>query len=205
MIREKSPITRETGIHPGKHGMARKSKAKKKSAATVEKLLNLPTAERVRHGGIVVRGNIAHAEDPLRIDKLLKNGIIDEMQHLYGMQITTLWTIANRPFLKAAQYEPRHLMRLPDIAMINISRMSAEDKFHKAMGFLRPRDHELVCRICFKEEAAIAAGRAMGLAVNSITTYVRAAFDALGDALARMRDHNRDIERREQAQSEPAE
>ncbi len=175
--------------------MARKKKQKKLTGPAKEKSLNLPTLERMNHGGIIIRSNIARMEDPLRIDKLLRNGIIDEMQHLYGMQIITLWTIASRPFLKAAQYEPRQLMRLPDFAMINLSRMSAEDKFYKVMSFLRPREHELIGRICFKEQGAIEAGRGMNLPVNSITVYVRAAFDALGDALVRMRDLKREMEK----------
>jgi hypothetical protein len=42
-------------------------------------------------------------------------------------------------------------MRLPDFMMINLTSMSAEDQFHKVIGFLRPRAHELVKRICFEE------------------------------------------------------
>jgi hypothetical protein len=38
----------------------------------------------------------------------------------------------------------------------------------------------------------------MGLPVNSITVYVREAFDALGDALARMRDLRKELEKPEQ-------
>jgi len=174
--------------------MARQKKHRKKSMAKREREQNLPTQERMDHGGIVIRSNRAQAEDPLRIDKLLKNGIIDEMQHLYGMQIITLWTIASRPFIKISQYEQRSLACLPDFNAINLTRMSAEDQFHKTMGMLRAREHEIIRRICFEEQGAIEAGRAMGLAVNSITVYVRAAFDALGDALARMRDMKRQLE-----------
>jgi len=175
--------------------MARKKKQQKKPKVAVEYALNFPTQERMRRGGIIIRGNRAEEEDPLRIDKLFKNGIIDEMQHLYGMQIITLWTIANRPFIKAVQYEHRSLSRMPDFDMINISRMSAEDQFHKAMGFLSGRDYELIGRICFKEEGAIEAGSGMDLPVNGITSYVRAAFDALGNALAQMRDFRRALEK----------
>jgi hypothetical protein len=82
--------------------------------------------------------------------------------------------------------------------MINLSRMSAEDQFYKAMSFLRPREHELICRICFKEQGAIEAGRGMGLAINGITAHVRAAFDALGEALSRMRDARRELERKKE-------
>jgi hypothetical protein len=178
--------------------MARGKKPKKTTARAKERDRNLPTPERMRHGRVVIRSNIAHAEDPLRIDRLLRNGIIDEMQHLYGMQIITLWTISSRPFLKASQYEPRHLMRLPDFAAVNLSRMTAEDQFYKAMSFLRPRARELICRICFMEQGAIEAGRGMGLPVNSVTVYVREAFDALGDALAKMRELKRAIEKPEE-------
>jgi hypothetical protein len=175
--------------------MARRKKQKKGSRRTLANAENLPTLERMRHGGVLVRNNRAEAQDPLRIDKMLKNAIIDEMQHLYGMQIVTLWTIASRPFLKSMQYEQRSLTRLPDFELINLSRMNAEDQFYKTMSFLKPREHELICRICFKEQGAIEAGREMGLAVNGITAYVRAAFDALGEALARMRDLKRAMEK----------
>lgn len=180
--------------------MTRKKKQKKSGGAFKARDLHLPTQERMNHGSVIIRNNIAYADDPLRIDKLLKNGIIDEMQHLYGMQIITLWNIASRPFLKAAQYEPRHLMRLPDFNHINLSRMGAEDQFYKVMSLLKAREHELICRICFKEQAVIEAGRGMGLPVNSITVYARAAFDALGDALARMRDQKRAMEKADEVQ-----
>jgi len=177
--------------------MARRKKAKKSGKKTGKAFENLPTEERLRHGGILIRSNRAEAEDPLRIDRLLKNDVIDEMQHLYGMQIITLWTIASRPFLKSMRYEHRTGMRLPDFDHINLSRMSAEDQFYKTMGFLKPRAHELVRRICFEEQGAIAAGRAMGLPVNGITSYVREAFDGLGDALAKMRELRRALEKQE--------
>jgi hypothetical protein len=186
--------------------MTRKKKPKKKNPAVLENALNLPTVERLRHGGIVLRSNKAQAVDPLRIDKLLKNAVIDEMQHLYGIQIITLWNIASRPFLKAMQYEPRTLVRLPDFDHINLTRMGADDQFYKTMSFLKPRDHELICRICFKEQGAIEAGRSMGLPINGITSYVRAAFDALGNALSQMRDHKRTLEKQvEDAERSPTE
>lgn len=42
--------------------------------------------------------------------------------------------------------------------------------------------------------AAIAAGRQLGLPVNSITVYVHDAFDALGEALSAMRKYKRELE-----------
>jgi hypothetical protein len=184
--------------------MARRKKPKKNDIKVNKNQENLPTAERLRRGGIVVRNHRAEVEDPLRIDRLLKNGVIDEMQHLYGMQIITLWMIASRPFLKSMQYEQRTMVRLPDFDQINLSRMGAEDQFYKTMGFLRPRQHELICRICFREQGAIEAGRQMGLAVNGITSYVREAFDALGNALSRMREVKRALEKPPEEEALPA-
>lgn len=182
------------------------AKIKKKKAKDKKNKhgINLPTLERLTHGGIIVRNNIAQAEDPLRIDKLFKNAIIDEMQHLYGMQIITLWNIASRPFLKAMQYEPRSLTRLPDFDFINVSRMSAEDQFYKTMRFLKPREHDLIFRICIQEQGAIEAGRALKIPINSITSHVRFAFDALGDALARMRDEKRALEKPAEEMAQPS-
>jgi hypothetical protein len=182
--------------------MARRKKAKRNGRR--EHDFNLPTEERLRHGGIVVRNNRARAEDPLRIDKLLANSVIDEMQHLYGMQIITMWMIASRPFLKASQYEQRSLVRMPDFDHVNLTRMGAEDQFYKTLSFMRPRDYELICRICFKEQGAIEAGRGMKLPINSITSYVRAAFDALGEALARMRALKRALEKPPEEVTEPS-
>lgn len=175
-----------------------KSAKQKKSAKHLSlalKFPNLPTPERVGHGGISIRSNIALDSDPLRIDKLLKNGIIDEMHHLYGMQIITYWHIANRPFIRTASYEQRIGKTLGNFEFINITRMSAEDKFHKTMAFLTERERGLITRICFDELPAIEAGRSLGLPVNSITVYVRDAFDALGNALGRMRDFRKAMEK----------
>ena len=172
--------------------MARKKKVKKADLAI--KYPNLPTKERMGRGSIAIRNNIAQVDEPLRIDKLCKNGIIDEMQHLYGMQIITLWTIACRPFLRSMQYEPRISGSSPSFEYINLSRMSAEDQFHKAMGFMRQRDRDLIHKICFEEMAAIEAGKSLKLPINSITVYVRAAFDALGNALAQMRDMKKQLQ-----------
>jgi hypothetical protein len=171
----------------------KKKKKKRQKSYIAGRYPNLPTKERLARGGITIRNNIGQVDEPLRIDKLLSGGVIDEMQHLYGMQIITLWTIASRPFLKAMQYEHRS-GQMPNFEFINISRMSAEDQFYKTMGFLRKREHMLISKICFEEKGAIEAGREMKLPINSVTVYVRAAFDALGDALAKMRDIKKSME-----------
>lgn len=172
-----------------------KMKSNKKSNINIKKQSNeMPTHERLKRGGIVIRDNIAQAEEPLRIDKLLKNGIIDEMQHLYGMQIITYWMTANRPFLATMKYE-RVGGRTIDSDYVCLSRMGAEDMFHKTMARLNERERELIRRICFDEQGALEAGRALGLPVNGVTQYVRMAFDALGDALAAVRDLRKTLEK----------
>jgi|GEM_PF-957058 len=177
-------------------------KLKKTSQATNLALRypNLPTKERMRIGDVQIKNNIAQIYDPLRIDKMLKNDIIDETQHLHGMQIITLWTIANRPFLKASQYQPRidGSNCRPNFEFINISRMDAEDKFHKIMSFMSERNRLLIGKICFEEMPAIAAGKSLGLPINSITVYVRDAFDALGNALGKMRNFKKELEKNKQ-------
>lgn len=165
--------------------MGRKKNGKKEilTTKTSDHALNLPTVERMLKGDVRIRSNAGLVDEPMRIDKLLNNRIIDEMQHLYGIQITTYWMIANRPFMRTASYEQRVGKVLPGFDYINISRMSAKDKFYKTMEFLDARDRALISKIYFEEMGAIEAGRSLGLPVNSITVYVRAAFDALGNAL----------------------
>lgn len=163
-------------------------KPKKIKGIPAEHYANLPTLERMGQGEVRIRKGVVQVEDPLRIDKLLANGIIDEMQHLYGLQIITLWTIASRPMLRATRYDPSAVRGLmPDFTYMAVGRISAEDQFYKTMSRLRQRPHDLIVKICFEEKAAIAAGRELKLPVNSITVYVREAFDALGDALVAMR------------------
>ena len=174
----------------------KRRKIKKEQIAAL-KFPNYPTCERMQHNHVSIRNNIGLVDDPLRIDKMLKNGIIDEMQHLYGLQIITYWHIANRPFIRTASYEQRIGKGHGSFEFINISRMSAEDKFYKTMAFLSERNRALISKICFDELPAIEAGRSMGLPVNSITVYVRAAFDALGDALSAMRDFKKQQEKEE--------
>lgn len=161
----------------------------------VEQPEHFPTRERFARGDVRIRQNIAQVEDPLRIDKLLAGGVIDEMQHLYGMQIITLWTITMRPMLRATRYDPSMVRagRL-DMSALALGKMSAEDQFYKTMSLLRQRPHDLIAKICFEEKGAIAAGRELGLPVNSITVYVREAFDALGNALSEMRRHKKHVE-----------
>lgn len=154
---------------------------------------NAPTRERIRRGGVTLKSGGAQVEDPLRIDKLLKAGILDEMQHLYGLQIITLWHVCQKPQLRATRYEPVRGQR-PDFTHMALGRMGAEDLFYKTMGRLNRRDHGLISKICFEEMAAIAAGRSLALPVNSITAYVRAAFDALGNALAESRKMKKELE-----------
>lgn len=180
--------------------MTKKKKNKRIKKANLTKMQNMPTPERGNHSPILVRNNIAQIEEPLRIDKLLKAGIIDEMQHLYGMQIVTLWTIASRPLIKTMQFT--RLGGLPpDLSLLALSRMSAEDQYNKTIRSLRPRERELVTKICIEEMAAIEAGKMLKLPINSITVYVRSAFDALGNALAKMRDERKKIEEQENSVS----
>jgi len=181
--------------------MPRKKKTKN-SPISVVRLPNLPTQERMDKGYISIRDNIGLEEDPLRIDKLLKNAIIDEMQHLYGMQIITYWRIASRPFIRTASYEPRIGKIMPSFDAINISRMSAEDKFYKVFALLNEQNRQLITKICFEELPAIEAGKQIGLPINSITMYVRAAFDALGDALAKMRQQKRQMEKEKEGENQ---
>jgi len=165
---------------------------------SAERNINLPTPERRAKGSISVHNNIARADEPLRIDKLYRSGVIDEMQHLYGVQIITLWTTASRPLLKTMRYERIGSSLMPG-DFINISRMSAEDQLRKTLGFLCKRDYTLIGKICFEEQGAIEAGRSLKLPVNSITHYVCGAFDKLGEALARMRDFKKKLEEPEPA------
>jgi hypothetical protein len=182
--------------------MARNKKQTKiaKAALHALKFPNLPTAERAKWGDVSIRNNIGLVDDPLRIDKLLRNGIIDEMQHLYGMQIITYWHIANRPFIRTASYEQRIGRVVGNFEFINITRMSAEDKFYKTFAFLSERDRGLISKICFDELPAIEAGKSLGLPINSITVYVRNAFDNLGEALSKMRDFRKTMEKTEEVQ-----
>lgn len=177
--------------------MRRKKKQKRELPELTNQLQNLPTQERIAKGGIRIRGNMGLDEEPLRIDKLFRNGIIDEMQHLYGMQIITYWMIANRPFIRTASYEQRIGRIMPSLEFIQLSRMSAEDKFYKTMSLLTERERALIRKICLEETPVIEAGRSIGLPVNSITTYVRSAFDALGNALSQMRAFKKEMERLE--------
>lgn len=179
--------------------MARKKKHKTSLLEQLNTFPNLPTRERVAKGGVTIKSNIGIVDEPMRIDKLLKNGIIDEIQHLYGMQVTTYWMIANRPFLRTPSYEPRIGKTHSSLEYINLSRMSAEDMLYKTMDALNARERTLISKICFEEMAAIDAGRSIGLPVNGITSYVRAAFDALGDALAAMRAFRREQEKKKEA------
>lgn len=171
-----------------------KKKNKKVQKVAALNLEHFPTRERFARGDITIRSNIAQAEEPLRIDKLLAGGVIDEMQHLYGLQIITLWTITTRPMLRATRYDPSMGRggRF-DSTRLAVGKMSAEDQFYKTMSLLRPRAHDLIVKICFEEQGAIAAGRALGLPVNGITSYVREAFDALGNALSEMRRYKKDV------------
>jgi hypothetical protein len=110
-----------------------------------QRVRNLPAAERYVKGGITVKNNMAKVDEPLRIDKLRKNGIIDEMQHLYGLQIITLWTIAQRPFTGMMQYgdTPRGSgVAIPELT--NITRMDGNDQFYKTMLYLAfPRSNAM--------------------------------------------------------------
>lgn len=171
-----------------------KKQRKKFKGIPADQYVNLPTSERLGRGDIKVRRGCVKVEDPLRIDKLLANGIIDEMQHLYGMQIITLWNITCSPMLRSTRYDPSLIRGYrPDMTQLAIGRMSAEDQFYKTMSLLRKRPHDLIVKICFEEKAAIAAGKELGLPVNSITVYLREAFDALGDALAEMRRYRKEV------------
>ncbi len=178
--------------------MAKKRKRNKILKFMTGEFPNLPTHERMFKGNVSIRNNIGIVDEPLRIDKLLRNGIIDEMQHLYGMQIITYWMIANRPFIRTSSYEQRIGKIMPNFEYLNISRMGAEDKFYKTMEFLGERDRVLICKICLEEMGAIEVGRKLGLPVNSITVYVRAAFDALGNALVKMRKYKSHVEKSRQ-------
>lgn len=83
------------------------------------------------------------------------------------------------------------------MAHMALGRMSAEDQFYKTMNSLRQRPHDLIVKICFEELPAIAAGRQLGLPVNSITVYVREAFDELGNALSEMRRYKKQVDERQ--------
>jgi hypothetical protein len=110
-----------------------------------QRVRNLPTAERYAKGGITVKNNMAKVDEPLRIDKLFKNGLLDEMQHLYGLQIITLWTIAQKPFTGMMQYgdKPRSSGQ-PVPELVNITRMEGGDQFYKAMLYLAfPRSNAM--------------------------------------------------------------
>lgn len=172
---------------------------------SAEHYANLPPAHRLARGDLAFHKGILQAEDPLRIDKLLKAGVIDEMQHLYGLQIITLWTITHRPMLRSTRYDPSMVRGTrPDMHRMALGKMSAEDEFYKTMSLLRPRPHGLISKICFEEKGAIEAGKELKLPINAITVYVRDAFDALGEALSAMRNYRKELEDRAREKTEIA-
>lgn len=56
------------------------------------------------------------------------------------------------------------------------------------MECMNTQDRSVINTICFEETGAIAVGRNLGVPMNNITVYVQAAYEALGDAISRMRD-----------------
>jgi len=95
---------------------------------------------RLKHDAFVVGGEerggltMTTITDPLRIDKMLTAKIIDENQHLSGLQIITLWTIANRPLCGAMSYGEQRSGFKHELGQIN--RMTAEDQFYRTMMYL---------------------------------------------------------------------
>jgi hypothetical protein len=128
-------------------GKSRKKKMRpvRQDSERAQRVRNLPTVERYSKEDITIKNNMAKIDEPLRIDKMRKNGIIDEMQHLYGLQIITLWTIAQKPFTGMMQYgdTPRGSGQ-PVPELTNISRMEGGDQFYKTMLYLAfPRSNAM--------------------------------------------------------------
>ena len=176
--------------------------------------------------------------DPLRIDKLLKNGVIDESQHDYGTQIIALWSIASKPLIGSMKYTD--VRTIYNIESGEVSRMTAEDQFFRTMLYLtmpsldylaemhrnlmKPlsrkerhalkrqikaieeinkkasrRNHDFIVSICLDEMGVLETARMLGVAVNDAVECTRRAFDALGEALAKMRNHRKELKKRMEA------
>jgi len=95
---------------------------------------------RLKHEAYTVGGQerggltLTKIDDPLRVDKLLTNGIIDEAQHNSGLQLIALWMIANRPLCGSMNFgEERVGFKHNDS---QVQRMTAEDQFFRTMMYL---------------------------------------------------------------------
>jgi hypothetical protein len=213
--------------------------AHKEARATRGLEYRLQHADSHTIGGLEKGGNsVIKIDNPLRIDKLLNAGAIDETQHHHGMQIIALWNIANKPLCGSMQYSDLRLV--PNIEGGQIGRMTAEDQFYRTMMYLsRPhvdhlaelrreliktfsrrerrslikqmeiiesvnkkahkRSHDFIVSICFDEMGVLETAKILGVAINDAVDCSRRAFDALGEALAKMRSYRKDLQKRSDA------
>jgi hypothetical protein len=100
---------------------------------------------RLKHDQHVVggqeKGGVTSVQiiNTLRIDILLADKVINEMQHLYGKQVITLWHIAQRPFMGAMNYDSTGREQEAPPGMledINLTRMDGATQFYKTMLYL---------------------------------------------------------------------
>lgn len=157
---------------------------------------NFPTKERVKKSTIEVfktwgsKHETVKEKDPLRIDKLLSNHIIDEWQHAYGMQIITLHIIANAKLAGTSKMDD--MPRIPASAeAITLDRITATDRYNMTMKLMcgqMPAYWEVIAKLCFDELHMDPALKKAGFRTHrNQPQIVQDAFDLLGDCLQEMR------------------
>ena len=148
--------------------------------------------------------SIVQQENPLRIDKLLNNGVIDGVQHSNGLLFIRLSMAVGRQFLSAMRY-PESPPDDTDKSIIasNIDgamagRMDAESSFRIIIANIpKRRDYDIVSNICLHEMTATDAVHDAEPSVkrDNKTVYVRNAFDVLGNAIRIMREKRKELEK----------
>lgn len=152
---------------------------------------NLPTKERIQHGGMEYGGTgrgeqpVARAVDSLRIDELLRLGLINEMHHIYGKQLIT-WHIAihRRPSIWD---EVRIPNRSTESAIVE--RITAVDMYNGTVTRLKSRSHEIIRGMCIDEITVRQMCRQQRIRNSHAGMYLVEAFEDLGDAIASMREY----------------
>jgi hypothetical protein len=93
----------------------------------------------------------------------------------------------SRELMKSlSRKERRNLVkRMEEIEAIN-------KKAHK-------RSHDFIVHTCFDEFGVLETAKMLGVAVNDAVSCTQRAFDALGEALAKMRTHRKELQKKQEA------
>lgn len=142
-------------------------------------------------GGLNRGKLIARVKDPMRIDKFLRAGVIDEGQYAAGFYFTNLYALSHRSEITLSAYSglPKEAFAQRVFAELGIiGKVASCDLYHKVFRLMTPHLFRVAFMVCINELSLSEVAACFKIRKENTRDEIRKSLDELGIKLDEARE-----------------